>query len=202
MVAESPKANGRAALIFLLIIINADSIQIVQSAQPPRVSPYLALNATAPTMIYTVVILLLSSVLQAAASESVNSTSLGNVVEGNMTKFVRAMKRAKKEKKEEGRNNRKEVSIGDGADEAISSFVPNLRTAAVANSQDWNHGYFAVSAPKSGTIKVFFPKETQAGDMVFLFLSRTDGLLPLKIVGPEGWKRGVSANIHLARFTL
>merc|ERR1712194_967675 len=36
-------------------------------------------------------------------------------------------------------------------------------------------------------LKIYLPDRTRRGDTLFLFLSRTDGLLPLSI---QGWKRG------------
>mmetsp|Transcript_29746 Transcript_29746/g.66762 ORF Transcript_29746/g.66762 Transcript_29746/m.66762 type:complete len:347 (-) Transcript_29746:107-1147(-) len=51
---------------------------------------------------------------------------------------------------------------------------------------DWNHGSTAVSAPKSGVIEFNVPDQARVGDTVFLFLSRTDGVLPLRL---DKWTR-------------
>ncbi len=56
-------------------------------------------------------------------------------------------------------------------------------------AEQWNHGATAVTSANSGTIKFDAPTDTQVGDTLFLFLSRTDGLLPLRI---DQWERAAA----------
>jgi hypothetical protein len=59
----------------------------------------------------------------------------------------------------------------------------------VNQSTEWNHGATSVTSANNGTIKFYAPAETQVGDTLFLFLSRTDGLLPLRL---DQWMRGAA----------
>jgi hypothetical protein len=49
------------------------------------------------------------------------------------------------------------------------------------NSNGWNHGSYAVMSKESGIVKLPIPPDTQLGDYLFLFISRTDGFLPIKL---------------------
>ena len=53
---------------------------------------------------------------------------------------------------------------------AVPDLLPSLRTAALADTQDWSRGSYAASARKSGTLQIFIPDETRVGDTVFIFL--------------------------------
>lgn len=55
---------------------------------------------------------------------------------------------------------------------------------------DWNHGATSVTQEYDGTIKFYAPHDTKVGDTLFLFLSRTDGFLPLRIGIGDEWTRG------------
>ncbi len=70
-----------------------------------------------------------------------------------------------------------------------SELTPEPRSFNFKSAEKWNHGATAVTSANSGTIKFDAPTETQVGDTLFLFLSRTDGLLPLKI---DQWKRAAA----------
>lgn len=49
------------------------------------------------------------------------------------------------------------------------------------DSNDWSHGSYAVMSKESGVVKLPIPPDTQLGDYLFLFISRTDGFLPIKL---------------------
>ncbi|KAL3797058.1 hypothetical protein ACHAW5_009644 [Stephanodiscus triporus] len=69
-----------------------------------------------------------------------------------------------------------------------SSFIPGLRALrGEDDSKNWNHGSYAVASKRSGNIKLNVPQDTQVGDTLFLFLSRTDGILPIRL---DRWTRG------------
>ncbi len=75
-----------------------------------------------------------------------------------------------------------------------TELTPEPRFFSTGNSnfspaEQWNHGATAVTSVNDGTIKFYAPTDTQVGDTLFLFLSRTDGLLPLKI---DKWKRAAA----------
>ena len=73
---------------------------------------------------------------------------------------------------------------------SVAEFTPEPRSFPIGNfsqADQWNHGTTAVTSANDGTIKFFAPTDTQVGDTLFLFLSRTDGLLPLRI---DQWTRG------------
>ena len=73
---------------------------------------------------------------------------------------------------------------------SFAELTPEPRSFSVGNSsltEQWNHGTTAVTSANDGTIKFYAPADTQVGDTLFLFLSRTDGLLPLRI---DDWNRG------------
>lgn len=73
---------------------------------------------------------------------------------------------------------------------SFAELTPEPRSFSVGNSsltEQWNHGTTAVTSANDGTIKFYAPTDTQVGDTLFLFLSRTDGLLPLRI---DDWNRG------------
>ena len=71
---------------------------------------------------------------------------------------------------------------------ATAKLLPEPRFWGNVNqAKEWNHGGSAVTSVKDGTIKFYAPTDTQVGDTLFLFLSRTDGLLPLRI---DQWIRG------------
>lgn len=53
-------------------------------------------------------------------------------------------------------------------------------------SDHWNHGSYAV-ASTNNVITIRAPPDTEVGDTLFLFLSRTDDFLPIKM---SQWKRG------------
>lgn len=84
--------------------------------------------------------------------------------------------------------------LGQHADEhplEIESGTTNL-ARRTKNEDDWHHGTSAVSATTKNRstkikLKIYLPGGTKREDTLFLFLSRTDGLLPLSI---EGWERG------------
>ncbi|KAL7488242.1 hypothetical protein ACHAW6_013821 [Cyclotella cf. meneghiniana] len=66
-------------------------------------------------------------------------------------------------------------------------FTNDTDPTASSEIAGWNNGATAVSAKRSGTITFKIPDTTHVGDTLFLFLSRTDGILPLEL---ENWKRG------------
>jgi len=71
-----------------------------------------------------------------------------------------------------------------------AELIPEPRFFSIGNvnlAEEWNHGATAVTAANDGTIKFYAPADTKVGDTLFLFLSRTDGLLPLRI---DQWSRG------------
>lgn len=57
-------------------------------------------------------------------------------------------------------------------------------SAKAANVRSSSHAY-----DKDGYIKISRPKGSKEGDLLFLFLSRTDDVLPVKL---KGWKLGAS----------
>jgi hypothetical protein len=77
--------------------------------------------------------------------------------------------------------------------ETSSAKVPEPRFFSIIGnvnqSKEWNHGATSVTSANDGTIKVYAPEDTQVGDTLFLFLSRTDGLLPLSL---DQWNRGAA----------
>lgn len=70
-----------------------------------------------------------------------------------------------------------------------AELTPEPRFFNFSPAEQWNHGATAVTSANDGTIKFYAPTDTQVGDTLFLFLSRTDGLLPLKI---DQWKRAAA----------
>ncbi|KAL7520983.1 hypothetical protein ACHAWX_005668 [Stephanocyclus meneghinianus] len=72
-------------------------------------------------------------------------------------------------------------------DNEDAPFTNNSDPNASSDLVGWNNGATAVSAKRSGTITFKIPDTTHVGDTLFLFLSRTDGILPLEL---ENWNRG------------
>ena len=62
------------------------------------------------------------------------------------------------------------------------------RNAILAVPEDWNHGC-SKTYDKNGKIVLDVPGEAKNGDLLLLFLSRTDDFLPLRI---KGWKYAAS----------
>lgn len=151
-------------------------------------------------MLFKPAIVVLTGVLQAAVLASASSTGLGQRADENPIEiehgganFRRGMKKHKKStvnKDDEGGGFGS--SIQEVANDELyvaAADAPELRRATADN---WNHGSYAVTATrKSGydgiNIKIKLPDRTRPGDTLFLFLSRTDGLLPLSI---RGWTKG------------
>ncbi|KAL7541217.1 hypothetical protein ACHAXR_010734 [Thalassiosira sp. AJA248-18] len=115
------------------------------------------------------------------------------------------MRRMKKDKVKKKDNDDEEEAISSGELESTSveedtveeltdaeeaSSTPQLRSSISLNadSSGWNRGSYAVSSEHSKSIKIYAPELARAGDTLFLFLSITDGQLPLRIGG--GWTRG------------
>ncbi|KAK1743622.1 hypothetical protein QTG54_005219 [Skeletonema marinoi] len=84
-----------------------------------------------------------------------------------------------------------EAFLSESTEAAPSAeLIPEPRFFSIGNvnlAEEWNHGATAVTAANDGTIKFYAPADTKVGDTLFLFLSRTDGLLPLRI---DQWSRG------------
>lgn len=83
--------------------------------------------------------------------------------------------------------------VDEVEDEEISasSFVPDLQSFAniMDDSPDWHHGTYTVSSERSESIELRVPMQAKSGDTLFLFLSITDGQLPLELDDDE-WERG------------
>lgn len=105
------------------------------------------------------------------------------------SKFGKADKDALIKKEEE-----EPLGLEDFSPEFIEAnppteLTPEPRFFNFKAAEQWNHGATAVTSANSGTVKFYAPTDTQVGDTLFLFLSRTDGLLPLEI---EQWKRAAA----------
>jgi len=153
-------------------------------------------------MIFKFAIVLFLSVLPSAVSEGASSTMLEqdtgeypDKMEFGTTNFLRkstdeeVYKRVRV-REEDGRIDVMDVVDGSTTSDdsgAVSNYLPDLPTFTTTDSTAWNHGSYAVSARKSGTIEIFYPDDTEVGDTLFLFLSRTDDFLPVEI---SGWNRG------------
>ena len=129
-----------------------------------------------------------------------NAVDIEAGVDGvQQTNFVRRMKKDKNKDKANKKKNDEEVEeevedeveeedddedetedeleedidpAGETSEDAIQGIIPaNIRTMALGNDiSDWNHGSYAVSSGKDGTIKVYAPEGTRVGDTLFLFL--------------------------------
>jgi len=63
-----------------------------------------------------------------------------------------------------------------------------LASCEAAESNTWSHGSYAV-ASTNNVITIRTPKDTEIGDTLFLFLSRTDDFLPMDL---DQWTRGAA----------
>ena len=149
-------------------------------------------------MLFKFVIVLLSSVLQTAVLAGASSTRIGQnaqehpiKIKRGTTNFVRRKMKEEKVRSEKSNDKEEEddesidssiqevieeelstaaIDYGETADEdAVPSFTPDLPSFALADDS-WNHGSYAVSSAKSGTVKIYVPDDTQVGDTLFLFL--------------------------------
>ncbi|KAL3777389.1 hypothetical protein ACHAW5_004218 [Stephanodiscus triporus] len=55
--------------------------------------------------------------------------------------------------------------------------------------QAWNHGTYAVASEKGENVEVKLPPATMVGDTLFLFVSRTDAYMSIRL---DGWTTGAS----------
>ncbi|KAL7547077.1 hypothetical protein ACHAWF_010393 [Thalassiosira exigua] len=189
-------------------------------------------------MLFKSTVALLSTVLaHVAASKGVGVDSLGHAAEETSqsenveawandaaTVAGRRLKKDKQEKTKDKQGNKdkgndKDESNGKEQDDeeedggSEQKITPVVRTFARDGDLDWNHGSYAVSSARSGTIEIYVPDGTevgldcskviflvttltnaenaslplQIGDTIFMFLSRTDGYLPLEL---DHWERG------------
>ncbi|KAL3817570.1 hypothetical protein ACHAXA_010589 [Cyclostephanos tholiformis] len=97
------------------------------------------------------------------------ATSALGFIGGDEEKQTNHLRQAKKVKSGESMALQDGEMINEGGDSP--SFIPGLRALRGENdSQNWNHGSYAVASKRSGTIKLHVPQDTQIGDTLFLFL--------------------------------
>lgn len=142
-------------------------------------------------MIFKSAIVLLSIAVQGVVAAGIGSNELGRSeepakIDRASTEYMRRMKKDKTGRKaRDGKKNGKEddepeteiefnmePEVVEEDDTAVPNFNPGLRSSIVidADDDDWDHGSYATSSEKSGTVKVYVPDEARVGDHLFLFL--------------------------------
>ena len=83
------------------------------------------------------------------------------------------------------------IDTDESASSPFANLTPEPRSVSIENKErpddHWNNGATSISSTNGGTIKFDVPEDTQVGDTLFLFLSRSDSYLPLHI---DQWTRG------------